>query len=155
MKMKSIKLMMALCMILSLLIPSVSFASQNLNVSTEPPVSSNGGITTYGLYTPATFEDLHSYGVMTFSGNATGSNLYLNSGITNVTKVKIEIKNNLSTSMVVVFMKSGFWDSEISRTTVPANATLYYSIGNLDTSGKYYLEFHAPSNFSGTIQEAN
>lgn len=98
--------------------------------------------------------NLASSGAYSFSGTANVSTLYSNYYLTGASSVEISVtnyssKNNLK---VKLYKKSAWFFSE-SSVTVPKSGKTTWTVTGLNSNTSYYLQFNAPSDFSGYIKK--
>lgn len=124
-------------------------ATENVNVSTTIPAFENGGISTYSGSRPQNFVNL-TY--MTFSGAAEETSLYLNKGFTGVRSAKVVVSNYHSSTLTVKVRKNAILFPVVETHTIVGNDyNGSFIISGLNPNSKYYLEFCAPCDFSGSI----
>ncbi|WP_059171990.1 hypothetical protein [Bacillus sp. FJAT-27445] len=133
---------------------SVSYA--DINVSTKSPVSTVNDsdiITPFGTSTPTQAHHLVNDGQMDFSGSAQGSALYTNKYFTGKSSVNIYVRNSHSSAKLTVKIIDidGWFGGVVKTYTIEPGYQLYANPTGLDSKGRYYLEFSAPSNFSGYV----
>ncbi|WP_018931977.1 hypothetical protein [Gracilibacillus lacisalsi] len=126
--------------------------TSNVGVSNKPPTEEGKKeeITPFGVYPPSQTHDISKSGRMSFSGKANTSNLWTNKYFTGSSSYKIWFNNKSSSTLKVELWKDGFWSDSLVKTYYISSDRFGYPSG-LDHNAKYYLLFHAPSNFDGYI----
>lgn len=121
------------------------------NVGANPPSDPQEVmvIVPFGLEAPTNFVNLND-GSLTFAGEADYSTLYTNKGFTGKSTVTYSITNYLDRDLTVKVRKTDNWFT-VETLKVNKNSTSTGTITGLDSSGKYYLSFSAPSDFSGSV----
>lgn len=104
----------------------------------------------YGIDKPTKSVNLKN-GAMSFSGSAKVSNLYTNKFFTGASKVSIEVHNRNSKPLKYKLYKSGK-TLAVETFTLKAGQSKI-SVRSVDSKGKYYLKFEAPSSFSGSVSK--
>lgn len=91
---------------------------------------------------------------LSFQGEASVSSLYLDKNFTNVSSVRIKVKNYLSSDLKVRVkeIRTGF-DSTKDTHYIMGGSTTYYSVTGLDPNKEYYIVFYAESDFSGYVED--
>lgn len=150
------KRLIMLCLTLIMCFPLTAFASAtNVGVSTTPPIVHDGSIIKPDSTSTPSKKSLYANGSdYTVDGSASRSSLYTNKCFKGVTEITYSITNNSSKSLKVSlcsYTKLGNVNYGVKKVTIPANGTTSASFSNLSTSKYYFLQFAAPSDFSGTV----
>jgi hypothetical protein len=134
-------------------------ADENIGVSPFKP-GTNTGIETRTTSKPGYFEtyDIASLGKYKFSGQAANESLYTNYSFIGCTAYDIQVKNlkgsNAESLDVVVYKSPAIGtDKKLKSVTVKGQITKNISISSLKTGDRVFIEFKAPSHFSGWIDE--
>jgi hypothetical protein len=143
--------------------PPLSLSSElvetNLNVSTKLPSdavideSSKGPviITPYGTGTPTSSHNLVTSGQMNFSGQASHSTLYTNKFFTGTSNLEVYVDSRISTDLTFKVYKNTS-SSPIYTGKVTGGGVKAVTFAGLSSTGKYYISFSAPSNFTGYVK---
>lgn len=109
---------------------------------------------TRGLGEPRETWNLATKGRYNFSGKAVGSDLYTDYLFTGVDYVRIWVTNHSNKKLLVkVFEKGTLWGfNYVSSVECEPNNNTVWRISSLSKSKKYYIQFYAPSEFSGYIE---
>lgn len=124
----------------------------NIGVSEDPPIGAENeeGISPDGLDKPTTSVNLNN-GNMPFAGSANISPLYTNNFFTGASNVSIEVHNNHSKTLKYKLYKSGKLLAVETFSLKPGQSQISHR--TLESSGKYYIKFEAPSSFSGSVSK--
>ncbi|MBQ8763430.1 MAG: hypothetical protein IJZ07_04945 [Clostridia bacterium] len=142
---KNIKIIFSVILVFTLMFSSVLSSSAS---------ASDENISPYTLNKPNLYWDL-SNEQYNFSGSAEMSNLYSNYLFTDVSKVRIYVKNNHSTeTLKVKLLKQTAFDIDwsVSTENIAANGYRTWDV-TLDEDSTYMLKFYAPSDFEGYIMK--
>ncbi len=130
-------------------------ATVNNGVTSSVPVINNTGIQPYSTSCPDT-SDVYTNGTdYTVSGSASNSDLFTNKCFKGVSSIKYSITNNRSASLKVklcYYTSSGNVIYGTQSVTIPANGTTSASFTSLDSGKYYFIQFVAPSDFSGSVK---
>lgn len=148
---KILSLFVCFIMVVSGMSGSAIAAGTTPLVGVHPESEMNGGASTYGLSKPTAIWNLGVSGYYTFSGWNSSDPLYSNYKFTGVSKVRISVTNNHSSSVTVKLLKEqpGI-DFSVSTETIKAGQNKLWT-ANMDSSRYYILRFSSPSNFEGFI----
>ncbi len=133
---------------------NVGATSTNHGVSENPPAdieaeNTEDGISTQGLSKPTETHNLKN-GKMTFAGTAQASDLYTNKNFTGASSVSIEVHNFKAENLTYKLYKKGKVFAVETFVLKPNQSQV--SVRSLDSTGKYYIKFMGPSNFSGSVK---
>jgi hypothetical protein len=125
-------------------------SATNVGVSEESPVGSENSddVSLNGLGKPTESVNISNKD-MPFAGVANNSNLFTNNFFTGASKVAIEVHNKHSSTLKYKLYKKGSLFAVETFTLKPGQSQL--TALNVNSSGKYYIKFYAPSNFSGSV----
>ncbi|MDF2903291.1 MAG: hypothetical protein K0S25_929 [Bacillus sp. (in: firmicutes)] len=155
--MKKRKSVITLVLMVMLCFSSITVlaATKNIGVSTTlPNINGVGVIKPDSTSVPdqdQIYKNGSSYDV---NGSADNSNLYTNKCFKGVSSIDFSITNNRSGSLKV---KLGRYTSlgncvyGIQTITVPGKSTTSSSFTDLSSGTYYFIQFPAPSDFSGTV----
>lgn len=156
------KVVLTICGILTLLVSSGVFAAtDNYNVSeTCPLIISNEaeGNSTYSTSTPDTSNTLNlsTYGQYDFTGSANRSSLFTDYAFKGTDSVDYYVRNNNPNQRLIVKIKQHKWYGETTyQTLVDMNSSALAGEGGnfkIASDAIWYLEFLAPSDFSGYVR---
>lgn len=155
--MKKKKSVITLVLIATLCFSSISAyaATKNNGVSTTVPANSEIGVIKPDSTSVPDQDQIYKNGKSNdVEGSATHDSLYTSKCFKGVTSIDFSITNNRSSSQKV---KLGKYTSlgncvyGIETITLSGNKTTISSFKNLSSSTYYFLEFPAPSDFSGTV----
>ena len=135
---------------------STAFAETNEGVSTEfptNPLSNIGGISTNSTSMPDKSSIYNNNVDNPVYGTASSSSLYTNKCFYKVNSIRVRITNNNSKSLTIKLRKYiPIGQTSVETATIPANCTVSYPFSGLSSSTYYFIEFCAPSDFSGYVQ---
>lgn len=125
-------------------------AEENIGVSDNPPAGAetDDGVSTQGLGKPTESYNIKNSS-MPFAGVANASDLFTNKYFTGSSSVSIEVHNHHSKTLKYKLYKKGKFTAVETFTLKPGKSQI--SARSLDSKGKYYIKFFAPSNFSGSV----
>lgn len=131
---------------------------ENIGVSTvQPSVSEvsveNGMVSPYSTSTPTERWNLANKGQYDFSGSAGHSTLFSNYLFTGKNKVTIYVENNHPTATLTVKLRDlkSWFNFSVWSENVKPGKSVEKSV-DVDSSKDYFLQFEAPSRFSGYIR---
>lgn len=123
----------------------------NIGVSYQLP--KNGEISTYGTGMPSE-DDIYSNGSdNSVSGSANNQELYTNYCFYGVKSISYAIKNNYSSDIKIKLRRYNDIGQQLVETkTISKKTTQYSTFSNLNSGYYYFIEFCAPTDFSGTVK---
>lgn len=149
------KLIVTVLFCISLLATMTVHASSTeyKNLSVNPPILCEKGISTYGLGSPST-DNVYANGTQSYvSGEANNSKLYTNKCFYGVSKITASIVNE-SDKKLTVRLYNYVGAARIATTktaTISAGSKGSFHFDGLKSTTYYYLSFSAPSNFHGFV----